>query len=126
MTVGASGAGRGRMAAPADDSSPRDLLERLVLAGIGAAALTGDRADQLADELSARGAVRRDEVRETIEELTRRWRGDAIRIGERAGTSLEGVFHELGLVTRREHDELELRVAQLEHRLRLVEGAPPA
>ena len=112
------------MAAPADDSSPRDLLERLVLAGIGAAALTGDRADQLADELAARGAVRRDEVRETIEELTRRWRGDAIRIGERAGASLEGLFHELGLVTKREHDELELRVAQLEHRLRLVESAP--
>ena len=114
------------MAAPADESSPRDLLERLVLAGIGAAALTGDRADQLADELAARGAVRRDEVRETIEELTRRWRGDAMRIGERAGTTLEGLFHELGLVTRGEYDELELRVAQLEHRLRLVESAPQA
>ena len=35
-----------------------------------------------------------------------------------------GVFRELGLVTRREREELELRLAQLEHRLRLVEGAP--
>jgi BMFP domain-containing protein YqiC len=32
------------------------------------------------------------------------------------------VFRELGLVTRREVEELELRVAQLEHRLRLVES----
>jgi polyhydroxyalkanoate synthesis regulator phasin len=29
--------------------------------------------------------------------------------------------HELGLVTRADWDELELRVAQLEHRLRLLE-----
>jgi polyhydroxyalkanoate synthesis regulator phasin len=112
------------MAAPADDRSTKELLERLVLAAIGAVALTGDRADQLADELSARGAVRRDEVRETIDELTRRWRGDAIRIGERAGSGLAGLFNELGIVTKHEHEELELRVAQLEHRLRLVETRP--
>jgi BMFP domain-containing protein YqiC len=31
------------------------------------------------------------------------------------------IARELGLVTRDEWDELELRVAQLEHRLRLLE-----
>jgi BMFP domain-containing protein YqiC len=36
------------------------------------------------------------------------------------------VFRELGLVTRDEWDELELRVAQIEHRLRLVESRPRA
>jgi BMFP domain-containing protein YqiC len=34
------------------------------------------------------------------------------------------VFAKVGLVTREELDELELRVAQLEHRLRLVEDKP--
>jgi len=34
---------------------------------------------------------------------------------------LAGLFRELGLVTRSEVEELELRVAQLEHRLRLLE-----
>ena len=111
------------MAAPTDErSAPLDLLERLALAALGAVALTGDRVDELADELSARGAVRRDEARELILELSSRWRGDAVRVGERAGASLGGVLRELGLVTRHEYEELELRVAQLEHRLRLVEG----
>ena len=32
------------------------------------------------------------------------------------------MLRQLGVVTREELDELELRVAQLEHRLRLVEG----
>jgi BMFP domain-containing protein YqiC len=37
---------------------------------------------------------------------------------------MQGALRELGLVTREEWDELELRVAQLEHRLRLVETQP--
>ena len=66
----------------------------------------------------------RDEVRGWIDEATTRWRGDAVRVGERAGATMQGALRELGLVTREEWDELELRVAQLEHRLRLVETQP--
>ncbi|HEY1368610.1 MAG TPA: hypothetical protein VGF23_15925 [Gaiellaceae bacterium] len=99
-------------------------LERLLLAGIGAVALTAERVDELADELAARGGVRREEAREAISDLRSRWRGDALRIGERAGISLASVLREMGLVTRDEFDELELRVAQLEHRLRLLEPPP--
>ena len=43
---------------------------------------------------------------------------------ERAGAGLDGFFQQLGLVPRSDFEELELRVAQLEHRLRLVEGEP--
>jgi len=58
-------------------------------------------------------------LRELAERVTR----------ELAGSS-RGLLRELGLVTEREHAELELRVAQLEHRLRLLERKaeeqPPA
>ncbi len=63
-----------------------------------------------------------DEVRRAIEEALTRWRGDASRVTERAGASLHTVFDQLGLVSRESFDELELRVAQLEHRLRLTES----
>ena len=106
--------------------SPRELLERLALAAVGAVALTAERADALADELAERGGMRRDEARQLIEDATSRWRGDATRITERAGEGLQGAFTQLGLVTRDEYEELELRVAQLEHRLRLLEGGPRA
>jgi polyhydroxyalkanoate synthesis regulator phasin len=69
--------------------------------------------------------MRRDEARELIEQTTHRWRGEALRVSERAGAGLEGLFKQLGLVSRADFEELELRVAQLEHRLRLVEGDPP-
>jgi polyhydroxyalkanoate synthesis regulator phasin len=98
--------------------------KRIMLALVGAVALTAERADELADSLASRGGMSRDEVRSWIDEATTRWRGDAVRAGEKAGATLHGVLHELGLVTRDEWDELELRVAQLEHRLRLVETKP--
>jgi len=106
------------MAAPAD---VREIAEKLVLAGVGAVALTAERADALAEELATRGGIGREEARSLVEELVGRWRSESIRLGERTGVGLSGLFRELGLVTRSEVEELELRVAQLEHRLRLLE-----
>jgi polyhydroxyalkanoate synthesis regulator phasin len=103
-----------------------DGAERLLLAAFGALSLSAERIDGLADHLAELGGVRRDEARSALEELQARWRGDAVRLSERTGKTLERLFQELGLVSRREHEELELRVAQLEHRLRLVEGAQTA
>ncbi len=105
-----------------DAASVRELVERLALAGVGAVALSADRADQLARDLADRGDLRRDEVRQAIEEAMVRWRGDATRLTERAGENFQTLFDQLGLVTREAYDELELRVAQLEHRLRLAES----
>jgi polyhydroxyalkanoate synthesis regulator phasin len=99
-----------------------ESAERLVLAAFGALSLSAERIEGLADRLADLGGVRRDEARAALEELQARWRGDAVRVSERTGKTLERVFQELGLVSRRELDELELRVAQLEHRMRLVEG----
>jgi polyhydroxyalkanoate synthesis regulator phasin len=65
---------------------------------------------------------RLDEVRSVLDDLSGRWRGDAIRVGEGTKRRAQDLARELGLVTRHEWDELELRVAQLEHRLRLLEG----
>jgi polyhydroxyalkanoate synthesis regulator phasin len=109
-----------------DNNSVVDALERIGLAALGAVALTAERADALADDLAKTGGIRRDEARELIEQSTRRWRGEAVRVGEKAGAGLERLFQQLGLVTRTELEDLELRVAQLEHRLRLVEDGPPA
>ena len=114
------------MTGRADQGQQDYLLKRLLLALVGAVALTAERADELADSLAQRGGMSKDEVRTFIDEATTRWHGDAVRVGERAGATLTGAFRELGLVTRDEWDELELRVAQIEHRLRLVESRPRA
>lgn len=65
--------------------------------------------------------ISRDEARAKLDELVTRWRGDTVRLRERTGEAVEKVARELGLVSRAEYDELELRLAQLEHRLSLLE-----
>ena len=111
------------MAEPGNDSdrSFRSTAEELFLAGVGAFALTKERSEELVDELVDRGKVSREEARSIVDDVVGRWRGEALRVGERASSTFSGLFRELGLVTRREYEELELRLAQLEHRLRLVE-----
>jgi BMFP domain-containing protein YqiC len=60
-------------------------------------------------------------LEELVAELPARVRGSRGRVGEQTAGTLRGIIRELGLVTREELEELELRVAQLEHRLSLVE-----
>jgi polyhydroxyalkanoate synthesis regulator phasin len=73
------------------------------------------------DRLGAVLGPRLDELRSLLDELSARWRGDAVRVSEGTRQRLRDLFRELGLVTRDDWDELELRVSQLEHRLRLLE-----
>ena len=93
-------ASRGRMDDPGNDLfDERDPLERL---------------------LSIVGA-KLDELRSLFDDASSRWRGDAMRLGEGTRQRANSLFYELGLITREDWDELDLRVAQLEHRLRLIE-----
>jgi polyhydroxyalkanoate synthesis regulator phasin len=76
-----------------------------------------ERGSQLVELVQRLG---RDEVRTLVDELGALWRGDS-KVGDRTAARLEGLFRELGLVTRAELEDAELKVAQLEHRLWLLE-----
>ena len=82
--------------------------------------------DPVVERLLSLIGPRVDDARSFVEEATARWRGDALRVSEGTRHRLRDLFHELGLVTREDWDELELRVAQLEHRLRLLEDRSDA
>ena len=85
--------------------------------------------DQFADLLRDRG-TQVVYLEELLAELPSRVRGSRERFSASALSVLRGIADELNLVTRDELDELELRVAQLEHRMKLLEGPrdqpPPA
>jgi polyhydroxyalkanoate synthesis regulator phasin len=72
--------------------------------------------------MAARGSERIvDAIEELILELPARVRGSRARLSEQALGAVRALVDDLNLVTRDELDEVELRVAQLEHRLRLLE-----
>ena len=75
-----------------------DLLDRLVAGGVGALGATAQKAESI---VGGSGGPR--------------------RLGERATSALADFLDDLGLAKRERFDELELKVAQHEHRLRLLE-----
>ena len=102
-------------------ASERGPLETLTLAGLGGLAVLAQRADELADELGRRLGVERDEMRTAIADVIDSWRREAGRLGETTGSTAARISADLGVASRTALDELELRVAQLEHRLKLLE-----
>jgi polyhydroxyalkanoate synthesis regulator phasin len=106
-----------------DSGNERGSLETLTLAGLGALALVAQRGDELADELAKRVGVERDELREALADVLASWRREAQRLGDSTGDAAARVSGELGVASREALADLELRVAQLEHRLRLLEDA---
>ncbi|MFQ5426888.1 MAG: hypothetical protein ACE5EV_07390 [Gaiellales bacterium] len=65
----------------------------------------------------------RDLAEQVLEETMRRLRGNGGGVSDRASRTMTTVLNEFGLVQRRDHEDLELRVAQLEHRLKLLEAS---
>lgn len=106
------------MAGPASDRGP---LETLTLAGLGALALAAGRADDLSEELARRLGMERDELRAALTDALETWRREARRVGEHTSDAAGRVLEELGVATQEAVDDLQLRVAQLEHRLKLLE-----
>lgn len=64
-------------------------------------------------------------LRQLVDELGAQLRTGVDRLGGLPKETGERLAYELGLVRREELESLELRVAQLEHRLKLLEQQRP-
>ena len=60
-------------------------------------------------------------LRQLVDELAAQLRSGVERLGDLPQETGERVARELGLVRREELESVELRLAQLEHRLKLLE-----
>jgi polyhydroxyalkanoate synthesis regulator phasin len=111
------------MDAPASEPTTegRGSIERLLLAGIGWASLAAAATDELADALAQRLSVDRAAMRTAVQDTMASWRHEAEQLGTRREDVSERMLGKMGLVRREEIDDLALRIAQLEHRLRLLE-----
>jgi polyhydroxyalkanoate synthesis regulator phasin len=98
----------------------RELIERTFLAGMGAAALTKDRVQEIVEEFVRRGQLGKEEGRDVVEQLVERSREEARAVLKKADSSLQGAYRDLGLTPKRELESLRLLVEQLEHRVSLL------
>ena len=103
------------------DVGATPTLQQVLLAGIGWASEGVEAVDAVADELSRRVGADRDRMRAAVRDTIASWRREAERLGVRGDEMSERALARVGLARREAVDDLELRVAQLEHRLRLLE-----
>ena len=113
-----SQAGTGGAKIPA---SVADLVSRTLMLGVGAAALTVDKAQGVVDELVRRGQMTSEEARETVASLAERSKTEARCTARSLESTLRSTYRELGLATRSEVEDLDFRLRQVEHRLGLLE-----
>ena len=99
-------------------------LEKTLLLALGAAALTRERVQDVVDEVVRRGELTRREGKELVDELMEKASEEGSGLRQRFDASLQDLFRQWGLATHGEWEELNLKVAQLEHRLSLLEGTP--
>lgn len=101
-----------------------DLLRRVLLAGVGAVAMTHDEAERMIDRMVERGEIARkdgekilNEVKERFRQRPQQMQQQVSSFGERIESSMEQLLNNLNIPTRRDIDELSSRVSQLAERL---------
>lgn len=105
----------------------RESMEQAVLMSIGAASITRERAEAAAADLVRRGQMGGDEGKQVVDRLMSRVRGEgtpAANLVGRLEGGMQGVMRELGLVTKAELEDVQLRLTELEHRISLLERGP--
>jgi polyhydroxyalkanoate synthesis regulator phasin len=107
--------------------SLRDALEQAILLSVGAASLTRDRVEQIVGELVAQGRVSAEDGRVIMDRLISRvvdpQRPTPSGLVGHLEDTLRSVLSDAGVVTRNEVEDLRVHLAELDHRLRLLEGA---
>lgn len=94
-----------------------DLVEKMAVAALGAAAITQRMGEELAAEMKEKYRMSEEEGKQFMDRLQAIARTSNEKVQQVAETEVKKVVDRLGLVTREEYDVLQKRVQQLEERL---------
>ena len=98
-----------------------EMLERLILLQIGAAAATRERVQEAVDRLIEQGRMEREEGRMVVEDVVSRARERSVGARSLVDASVQQGLRGAGIPTRDSYEDLLFRIEQLEHRVRLLE-----
>ena len=111
----------------------REAVEQAIFVAVGAAALTRERAAAIVDDLVRRGQLGEEEGRLTVDRLMDRARqaggGSAAGLVDKIEGGVHGLLRDFGIAQRDDLAEVDQRISDLEHRIRLLEessGAAPS
>ena len=97
--------------------SVTEVVRTVLLAGIGALALTKEEVEQIVNRLVERGELAEKDARKVLEDLWSRRRQEVDRWAGRLEERLEKALERLNVPRREDLDALEKRLAALERKL---------
>lgn len=101
-----------------------DTLQKILLTGIGATALTAEKVESALKDLVEKGKLSAEEAKETADRITAEMRRDFQDAKGDLQQSYAEVLKKANLVTREDWNTLEKRVQELEARLAAREHPP--
>lgn len=98
-------------------ASWRELLEKTVELGLGAALLSKEAATKLMEDLVKRGAVTREEAGKLVSQMMDKGKDQKQKMETFMAEVAEQVLEKADVARRSRFEELEKRIAELERRL---------
>ena len=95
-----------------------DMIEKTVLAGIGALALSQKKAEELVEEMKSKLNISEEEGRSLLENLKAAVEENRQKLEDIAREEVEKNLSRIGVVNKSDFDALKKKVATLEKRLK--------
>jgi polyhydroxyalkanoate synthesis regulator phasin len=103
------------------EAAMTDIIEKTLLAGIGALALSQKKAEELISELQRRFNLGEEKGQQLLDSLQQSIRDQQQKLEEVARQEVQRTCTRLGVITRDEFDALQKRVLLLEKRLKAAD-----
>jgi polyhydroxyalkanoate synthesis regulator phasin len=94
-----------------------DFLKRTLWIGAGLAVMTAEKIEETVKEIVNRGHITEKEGKELVDDLIEKSRKAKKDLGERVENAVQETLQRLKIPSRREVDELKVRIEQLEKAL---------
>jgi polyhydroxyalkanoate synthesis regulator phasin len=114
--------GVSEMGKEAQDTSWRELFEKMVELGLGAALLTTEATKKLVDDLVKRGAVTREDGKKLLADVLEKGKGQKEKMDQHIASMAEKLLGKADVARRSAMNALDQRVAELEKRLTRQQG----
>ncbi len=91
-----------------------DLIKKTYLAGLGLASLTGEKIEELVEELVKKGEIAEKDRKKLVEELIAKGREQREQLSESVKDTVQKVVYELKIPRRDQYEALLKRIEELE------------
>lgn len=95
-----------------------DILKKTLYTSIGLAYLTKEKIEELAKELIEDGKMTAQEGKEFVEDLLKRSKETKGKLSGEIEHTVQATLKKMNLVTKKEYDDLEQRLHQVEQELK--------